>query len=607
MSPSIRPFLAAAVLALSLAPTAHAQRAGETGAAVKQQTTSIFTDAAKDGDFDAAAARADELFDHVVADAAGRDSRAFVEAAFARRLLNQLAKADERQRPALLKLLMAQPELARELAFAMDPTDDVRAAYALLAKLHEAHPQAIHEYPQLTAAICVVHDRPLIRYINENTAKAPDPVALFNFYVSNRKKLMFGITDVPTPLLVWVVDSTAQIDEMAWALKKYAGDKQVGKRFFDIAYDHEHLRTGRPKMITKLGFTLPNIQKHGGVCADQAYFAMSVGKAIGVPSAYVVGQSAEVGHAWVGYLEARGNPRRWNFDVGRYDAYQGVRGNVEHPQTRKTVPDSYVSLIAESIGTRPANHYAAVAMTDAALRLATLRAGDEFEPRPFGPTEDEAPAPSPARDASAASQLALLELALRADAGYAPAWFAVRDLAKADKMTLGQIRAWASTVQKLTGRKYPDFTLTMLKPMIQSIDNPREQSRLWDSAFGLMASRSDLAAEVRIAQGQLWETLEEPRKAGKCYEDVLRRFVNDGPFAITALQRTEAMLRATGNADKILALYEQTWRRTRRPQQMAGTFMSQSNWYQIGKLYAAKLTEAGENASAAEVLKQIGG
>jgi hypothetical protein len=587
---------------------AHAQRGGAISAVVTQGSQSLLDDLVKDGDFDRAADRAQKLFDFAVGYATNRETKAFVEAAFAQRLTSQLAQAKASDRPALLTLMRKWPKLARELAFAIDRSDDVGAAYALLLKLHADHGDTIGQYPELTAAICIVHDTKLTRRINENAVKATDATKLFDYFVKNRKKLLFGIEKVPTELLIWVVDSTAQIDEMQWALDKYEGDTSVGSRFFDIEYDYAHLRTGREKQVTRKGFTLPNIKAYGGVCADQAYFAMSVGKAIGVPSAYVVGQSAEVGHAWVGYLEARGRRAGWNFDVGRYEAYQGVRGNVRNPQTRKVVPDSFVSLLAELIGTRTADRHITIAMIDAALRLRekTKGAAGDFKPEYLGPLEDDK-TPPPARDGSAKSQLALIETGLRANLGNARAWFAVRDLAKSGEMSLGQIRTWAGLVQKMTGRKYPDFTLTMLKPMIAQIQSPHEQSRLWDSAFGLFNRRKDLAAEVRIAQGELWEKLEQPRKAGKCYEDVLRRFVNDGPFAITALKRTEAMLVETGKESKVVELYASTWQRTQRPQEMAGDFLSQSNWYRIGKLYAAKLAAAGEKEKAADVLKQIGG
>jgi hypothetical protein len=86
---------------------------------------------------------------------------------------------------------------------------------------------------------------------------------------------------------------------------------------------------------------------------------------------------------------------------------------------------------------------------------------------------------------------------------------------------------------------------------------------------------------------------------------VVERFVNDGPFVITALERAERVLRETGHADRIVELYASTWRRVDRPGRMAGVFMTQSNWYKIGQLYAAKLREAGDEAKADQIADEL--
>ena len=54
-------------------------------------------------------------------------------------------------------------------------------------------------------------------------------------------------------------------------------------------------------------------------------------------------------------------------------------------------------------------------------------------------------------------------------------------------------------------------------------------------------------------------------------------------------------------------LYEQTWKKTQRPKEMAGEFATQSNWYRIGRLYADKLTDAGDNQKAQAVLAELKG
>ena len=112
----------------------------------------------------------------------------------------------------------------------------------------------------------------------ENRAESADPVILFDYFTVNENRMFFGLRDVSAELLVYVVDSTASINDMLWALDRYAGERNVGARFFDIDYDHDHFRKGEPKKVTIAGWNLPNILRYGGVCADQAESGASMSK-----------------------------------------------------------------------------------------------------------------------------------------------------------------------------------------------------------------------------------------------------------------------------------------------------------------------------------------
>jgi len=587
----------------------YAQVAGGTqtgfdhAGAVAKQLEAVAEQAAKDFDFDAAAASAERVLAYTVAYAPKRQEQAFVDAAFAHRMYRHLAQTRRDDARELLPFLQQHDELARTVAFLVSEQEKPGDVYAALNTLRKAHGDKLAEYPALTAALCVVHDQPLVRHVNENKVTAPPIADLFDFYVKHERRMLFGLTSVPAELLVYTVDVTDSIEELEWAVNKYPGNQRVGSLFFTIEYDYDHLRKGTTKKVTAAGFSLPNILQHGGVCADQAYFAVEVGKAIGVPTAYCVAQSGEVGHAWVGFLQARGRQGMWNFDTGRYSAYQGIRGNVVDPQTRQSIPDSYVSVLAEMIGTKTGERRAAAAFTDASNYLATV-AADGFKPEPIGDVAQTVKTLVP-RNADADARLSLLEAGLRQTPGYNRAWFAMRDLAAGGGMSLSDKKKWAGLLQQMCGRSYPDFTMTILGPMIESIDDPREQLRLWDAALKLVSRRADLSAEVRIAQGETWESLDEPAKAGQCYEDVIKRYANDGPFVITALKKTQQMLEASGKADRVVKLYESTWRSIQPPQQMAGTFATQSNYYRVGMLYVDQLEAAGEADQAQKVRTQI--
>ncbi len=559
---------------------------------------------AASGDYDQAMTEAEGTFALAVAEATPRQWDAVREAAFARRLVWQLgaSKLEAGKRAELLKYLRANDELARTLAFLVKTRDNVPGVYALLDKLRAKHGAELDKYANLTAAVCVVHDVPFERWINENELKSPDAVAIWEYYKQNEGAMLFGVQNVPAELLEYVVDTTASIDEMKWALGRYAKDPMVGRRFFDIQYDYDAFRKGTKKKVTEMGYNLQNILKYGGVCADQAYFAMAVGKAIGVPTAYAVGESAEAGHAWVGFLQAQGTKGWWNFDMGRYEEYRGIKGTVEDPQTGEAIPDSYVSLLAELIGTKAADRETAVALTDAAAELMWLDANGKALTPPALPAGVEAISNGrrTPRKADVEGELELLQAALGQNVGYAPAWFAVRNLAHDGKLTLEQKKKWSEAVLRLCGAKYPDFALAVLKPMVQTVDDVAEQNRIWNAASAVFAGRADLSAEIRMAQAAMWVEAGKPQLAGQCYEDVITKYANAGPFVLKALAGAEAMLAQTGQRDKVVTLYGDTWKRINKPQD-AGIAVPQSNWYVVGKMYAEKLGEAGDKAKAQAV------
>jgi transglutaminase-like putative cysteine protease len=572
---------------------------------VQSRVKGILDALQSDADFSAAEKALADLFDQATLYTPDDRIDALREADFALRLVRQLQHAPQDHRIDLLKFLRGSPNFAGAFVFLIRPGENPAGPYALLERLREARAEQIDKYATLAAAICVVHQRPFERRVNENTGKAIDPIDLFDYYVKYESRMFFGVRNVPAELLVYVVDATGSIDDMTWALSKYAGDKEVGKRFFDIKYDIEYFKTGSGKKLDAHGFSLPNILEFGGVCADQAYFAMQVGKAIGVPTAYTSGASGDVSHAWVGFLQTDGRNGWWNFDSGRYEAYRGVRGNVMDPQTRKAIPDSYVSLLGELIGTKPPDRQNAVALTDAAARLSELEKVAADIPAPLADDVQPTSIRKAARASESASELALLELALHQSAGYAPAWFGVRDLAVANKLSLADKRRWADLLLRLGAKRYPDFTLAILSPMIATIPDAKEQDRLWANVFNLFQSRFDLAANIRMQEAAMWEAQSDPDKAGLCYMDVINRYANAGPFVIDALKGAEKVLVNSKRQDKVVTLYEQTWSHIKPPKEMAGQFMTQSNWYRVGKLYAKKLEESGDGAKSKSVLAQL--
>jgi len=567
----------------------------------------ILTRVAERGGYQHAIAKLDQLFDLAIARTPVSGTAALVNVDYARRLVSQLARVrNKNERTSLLKLLLKNQELGETLAYLVEPhRQPVGSIYNRLYKLHATLGRQVIAYPNLTAAICVTLFKPFHRHLNENLVTSPSPNAIFKYYVTYRHLMYFGIKDVPARLLVYVVDDCTSIKDMKWALTRYHGDPMVGQLFFNIQYDYGALRPGAVKRVDRAGYNLPNILKYGGVCIDQAYFASAVGKAIGVPTAIDEGMSSVVGHAWVGFLQARGNAGWWNFNVGRYSEYQGVIGTVKNPLTRRREPDDFMSISAQLIHTSQSDRWAAIAMTDAVRHLLTLRKAHKPFSAPAIPAHVVAARPAPLANTTH-NELKLLNRATERCRGYADEWRTVALMAHWGMLNLSEKESWSDKLMRLCGRRYPDFALAILTPMINSVKNVDQRISLWNRVFPWFAdTRFDLAARIRMMQAAALEKIKKDNRAGQYLLDVINRYTNAGPFVIKALEKAAKILARQGHQNRILTLYEQTWVRIKPPPRDMLAFEYESSWYQVGKQLEAMLKTQGHTRMANKVADEL--
>ncbi len=573
---------------------------------VQIRSDTVLSELKAGGKLEDAVTEADAIFDLVVLYSPVEESGAFHRAAYLRRLMRQLAEVSEhvdaRRYPGELAGI---PEAAMTLAFLIRDKDEPVVSYGLISDLQAAYGERLNDYAELTAAFCVVHDQPVMRRVNENLMQAESPIELMKFYLAGEPRMLFGLKNVPAELLVYVVDNTATMNDMQWALKKYAGDRHVGRRFFDIRYDYTHYKTGHEKRVNEKGYSLPNLAKYGGVCADQAYFATTVGKSIGVPSVYTWGRSGEAGHAWVGFLQQRDGRAVWNFDIGRYDAFEKVRGRLEDPQTHEVITDSRLMLTGMLAGVKPYDRQVSVAMHDAAQRMAELGAegGGSDSLRAILPPELATVAVE--REREVPGQLSLIESGLRHCPANADNWLMIAELAKAGKLSLDQKQTWWKLLSKLCGDDYPDFVYEILVPMIETVDDLEARHMMWEQALRQFSRRSDLAAMVLIHHGLMWKEAGRYKEADDCFEQVIHRYANDGPFILDALRQRELLLYELGKDKHVPGLYTSTWKRIRRPSDKSSLFKKQSTWYQLGMLCILKLEEAGRVSDAEAVEREL--
>jgi hypothetical protein len=446
----------------------------------------------------------------------------------------------------------------------------------------------------------VVYDKPVVKIVNENVGKGVPAEDAFKFYTNLEGRMVFSPRTMPTELLIFMIDPGASLDELSWAMDKYGGQREVGPRYTEIHYDNDHFKRGKEKKIDTEGFNLPNIKKYGGICADQAHFASTVGKAIGVPAVVDSGQGEGVGHAWLGYLKVQGKGAEWNFDTGRYDEYENIRGSVVDPQTGTEISDGALALSAEAMSIPEQARWASTALADAAVRLAKIVAA----PSPSGL---ELPTPAAPRTAKTDDRLAVLRAALTLYPANHRAWNVVKTMASAKELSVQQKTEWAGALQTMCGDKYPDFTLAVLTPMVASIDDVTTQGGVWDSLYKrLRGNRPDLAAQVLIQQGKMWDKAGKSEKAYESYTAAAYQFITKSPASVDALELCEAMLKARNVSGEALTIWANAWRRLSKPGNMAQEFLTQSNWYKVGSRYARLLETDGQDKKAEQVWKTLG-
>lgn len=560
--------------------------------------------AANGGDVAGAAATIAALWDWTCVNVPADNPEVFLEVGAAQRVMTYLGKYTG-DKGAMLKLLRSSPRLCDALVYqvAGGEGDEPGAVLTVLSKLAAKYPaKQLEEMASLTAAICVVYDKPVLKQVNENVGKGVSAVEAFEYYTKMERQMVFSPRTMPVELLIYMIDPGAQLNELAWAMDKYGGQREIGPRYSEIHYDNDHFKRGKEKKIDTEGFNLFNIKRYGGICADQAHFASTVGKAIGVPAVVDSGQADSVGHAWLGFLKINGRNPEWNFDAGRYKDYEDIRGSVTDPQTGAEIPDGTLALSAETMSVPEQARWASAAMVDAALRLAKISgapsaAGLEITP----------PAPTVSRTAKSDDRQALLRAGLTLYPANHRAWNALRAMASAKELSPEQKTAWAGALQAMCGNKYPDFTLAVLAPMVSTIDNVEQQGGIWEALYKKMrGSRPDLAAEVLIEQGKMWDKAGKPEKAYDSFTAAAYQFLTKSPSSVEALQLCEKMLKTRNAAGEVLPLYAQAWKRLTKPSDMAQEFLMQSNWYRVGSRYASLLDADGQSKKAEQVRKTLG-
>jgi hypothetical protein len=241
----------------------------------------------------------------------------------------------------------------------LKPEDDAPEAVLLLARLRKAQPELLAAYPALAVAYALVFDQPFPPswpHRQVDPSQLPngdaDPVERFAYYarLDQAKELDLSPAELDVDELRFLVDSQTSFAELDWARKNIRESKgRFDRVFSSISYDSRRIELQKYDWPWKT-YQLADIQKAGGICVDQAYYAFIGGKARGLPTLFFSGQGSGGGHAWFGYLERKG---KWRLDCGRYESQNYPVGEAVDPQTWTAINDAELDFLGGGLAGTP--------------------------------------------------------------------------------------------------------------------------------------------------------------------------------------------------------------------------------------------------------------
>lgn len=475
---------------------------------------------------------------------------------------------------ACLLWLVQQPRLMQTLCLALGPTERPDAVLSVLRALYRTDRETMADWPDLVTALVVVWDEPRRESSDDPAARGDWAVQLYDYYTRNNRRLRYDLRSMPWNLQIYVVDLVISREEMIWAWDRYNQRGDVGGFYFDVPYDKAAFYQGEDKKIDALAYTLDNLQKHGGICTDQAYYATQIGRLLGVPTVTIIGQggAGQVAHAWIGYLARQGKKAVWDLTSGRYPEQMYWTGQVEDPQTRQNISESETSLLGELQNTTWDQRLQA---------LSLVRVLDLFEP---------------------ARQVEIVLRSLNLCPANRETWLKLGDLGSTGVLTEQQTSRVTEAVRQLAARPYADLTFEVYRKIIAGKSN-LEQINLLDQLVKVFGRRPDLIARIRIEQGKHYKSLKQIDRALSSWGEVLTRHLYAGPIVLEALELTDKTLRENGQGRQLLMVYERVFNTIPKPTPSA--FAAFTPFCQIGVKYAELLDQSGNRSEAQKVRQQV--
>jgi hypothetical protein len=246
-------------------------------------------------------------------------------------------------------------ELSRLLFENLSDSDYSPGVLIRLQEIRLSSPEKFKEYRSLAVALAIVYDQnfpPFWPHGQVHPSQVPiakTAVAdFFKFWTESNDShsLLLDLRKLSPGQIKLIVDAPLERSEFDWARKNVRYQRSEFAKAFDaVSYSVERVKSGLFDW-TAGEYTLQNIQRQGGICVDQAYYAMVAGKARGLPTLFFTGQGTAGGHAWFGYMKT---DNRWELDCGRYRNQNYAVGQALDPQTWRPISDHQLKIHAQGL------------------------------------------------------------------------------------------------------------------------------------------------------------------------------------------------------------------------------------------------------------------
>lgn len=477
-------------------------------------------------------------------------------------LADEIKSAFGNDYPSIMNFLNQNSEIKELLLTAIDPdVDQTVNALQVFRDLWKNHPEKVKEYPHVAVACAVVWDNHLnvydyrghqIRTRSEMPTKVMENRHLANFQYLIQQDTPFKTTlpHLPWELLVHVVNHYTPMNERSWVISNYQKRKgMIGKTYGEVKYDMEMLRSEMRNgpgsgqcRLTGQTYSLENLRRFGGVCAQQADFATRVAKSLAVPAEFVGGEANSGGqHAWVMWVEIK-SATKDKLDVtllseGRYLNDQYYLGDLLNPQSGQVITDRQMELRLASVVLSPKDSRQA----DLLMRVfPIIRDAKKLDPK---------------------QQLDYLRKVIEL--------FPYSDRAWSERAAL--IKSGASHVDPQSAmnvcdtsfrifHNYPDFSWKYADDLLTPVKNKQPRA----SQFEKLATRyeqlnrPDLACQARLKLVDYQTEAKDFQKAAEGLTKTIAKFSAEGRYVPRMLDKLQSLaLQYKGGAEKLVAFYLQ--------------------------------------------------